>query len=57
MINFDQICDLVSYLEDMTNGSPNKPDLELAADYLEMQGIAITDSYLAVAQEVIDDNF
>lgn len=57
MINFDQICDLVSYLEDMTDGSPNKPDLELAADYLEMQGIAITDSNLAVAQEVIDDNF
>ena len=57
MINFDQICDLVSYLEDMTVGSPNKPALELAADYLEMQGIEITDSTLALAQEIIDDNF
>ena len=56
-MTFDQICDLVSYLEDMTQDSPNVPDLELAADYLEMQGIELSDSNLAVAQEVIDDNF
>ncbi len=56
-MTFDQICDLVSYLEDMAQDSPNVPDLELAADYLEMQGIECNDVNLAVAQEVIDDNF
>ena len=56
-MTFDQICDLVSYLEDMTQDSPNVPDLELAADYLEMQGIECNDGNLAVAQDVIDNNF
>ena len=56
-MTFDQICDLVSYLEDMTQDSPNVPDLELAADFLEMQDIELSDGNLAVAQEVIDDNF
>lgn len=56
-MTFDQICDLIAYLEDMTQDSPNAPDLELAADYLEMQDIELSDVNLAVAQEVIDDNF
>tara|TARA_B000000565_G_scaffold38178_1_gene25414 strand:+ start:301 stop:426 length:126 start_codon:yes stop_codon:yes gene_type:complete len=41
----------------MAQDSPNVPDLELAADYLEMQGIECNDVNLAVAQDVIDNNF
>ena len=60
MINFDQLCDLVSYLEDMTVGSPNKPDLELACDFIEVTypDVDLTNTnvidYIA---ELIDINF
>ncbi len=49
--------DLISYLQDMSVDAPNAPDLELATDYLESQGVEITEAVLNHAARLIDINF
>ena len=49
--------DLLSYLQDVSVDAPNTPDLELATDYLESQGVEITDAVLNHASRLIDINF
>ena len=49
--------DLISYLQDMSVDAPNAPDLELATDYLESQGVEITDAVLTSVQTLISLNF
>ncbi len=50
--------DLISFLQDMSADNDNVvPDLELATDYLESQGVEITDAVLNHAARLIDINF
>ena len=50
--------DLISFLQDMSSDNDNLvPDLELATDYLESQGVEITDAVLNHAARLIDINF
>ena len=50
--------DLISFLQDMSSDNDNLvPDLELATDYLESQGVEITDAVLNHASRLIDINF
>ena len=50
--------DLISFLQDMSADNDNvAPDLELATDYLESQGVEITDAVLNHAARLIDINF
>ena len=49
--------DLVLFLQDMAADTNNTPDLELATDYLESQGVEITDAVLNHAARLIDINF
>ncbi len=50
--------DLISFLQDMSSDNDNLvPDLELATDYLESQGVEITDAVLNHAAHLIDINF
>ena len=49
---------LISFLQDMSSDNENLvPDLELATDYLESQGVEITDAVLNHASRLIDINF
>ena len=50
--------DLISFLQDMSSDNENLvPDLELATDYLESQGVEITDAVLNHVSRLIDINF
>ena len=50
--------DLISFLQDMSSDNENLvPDLELATDYLESQGVEITDAVIADVQELLFLNF
>ena len=50
--------DLISFLQDMSSDNDNQaPDLELATDYLESQGVEITDAVIADVQELLFLNF
>ena len=50
--------DLISFLQDMSSDNDNLvPDLELATDYLESQGVEITDDVLTDVQTLISLNF
>ena len=54
----DIATDLISFLQDMSSDNDNLvPDLELATDYLESQGVEITDAVLNHASRLIDINF
>ena len=54
----DIATDLISFLQDMSSDNENLvPDLELATDYLESQGVEITDAVLNHASRLIDINF
>ena len=54
----DIATDLISFLQDMSSDNDNLvPDLELATDYLELQGVEITDAVLNHAARLIDINF
>tara|TARA_B100000508_G_scaffold42401_1_gene33043 strand:+ start:357 stop:530 length:174 start_codon:yes stop_codon:yes gene_type:complete len=54
----DIATDLISFLQDMSSDNDNLvPDLELATDYLESQGVEITDAVLNHAARLIDINF
>ena len=49
---------LISFLQDMSADNDNLvPDLDLATDYLESQGVEITDAVLNHAARLIDINF
>ena len=54
----DIATDLISFLQDMSSDNDNLvPDLELATDYLESQGVEITDAVIADVQELLFLNF
>ena len=58
MINETLVTDLILFLQDMSSDNDNQaPDLELATDYLESQGVEITDAVLNHAARLIDINF
>ena len=58
MINETLVTDLILFLQDMSSDNDNLvPDLELATDYLESQGVEITDAVLNHAARLIDINF
>ena len=60
MINYPQTAHLLSYLREMSPDTTNKPDLELACDFIEITSpeVDLTNSnvvdYIA---ELIDINF
>ena len=56
-MNLQQETDLIFFLQDMAADTNNTPDLELASDYLESQGVEITDAVLNHAARLIDINF
>ena len=56
-MNLQQECDLIFFLQDMASDTDNTPDLELATDYLESQGVEITDAVLTSVQTLISLNF
>ena len=50
--------DLISFLQDMSSDNDEQaPDLDLATDFLESQGVEITDAVLNHAARLIDINF
>ena len=58
MINETLVTDLILFLQDMSSDNDEQaPDLELATDYLESQGVEITDAVLNHASRLIDINF
>ena len=56
-MNLQTANDLVLFLQDMAADTNNTPDLELATDYLESQGVEITDAVLTSVQTLISLNF
>ena len=57
-MNQELATDLILFLQDMSSDNDNLvPDLELATDYLESQGVEITDAVLNHAAHLIDINF
>ena len=48
---------LVNFIEDMQQDAPNPVDLELCLDFVESQGVEITDAVLNHASRLIDINF
>ena len=52
---FDLICDLVSHLENI--GYENTSDMNPAIEFLKSRGLPMTEVNLAVAREIIDNNF
>ena len=59
-MNYSQVTDLLSYLREIAEDAPNKPDLELACDFIEVtyRDVDLTNTnvidYIA---ELIDINF
>ena len=59
-MNYSQVSDLLSYLREIAEDAPNKPDLELACDLIEVTypDVDLTNTnvidYIA---ELIDINF
>ena len=49
--------DLLSYLQDVSVNAPNTPDLDLATDYLESQGVELTPAVINYTARLIDINF
>ena len=49
--------DLVNFIKDMQQDAPNPVDLELCLDFVESQGVEITDAVLNHAARLIDINF
>ena len=54
-ITFDLLCDLVSHLENI--GYENTSDMNPTIEFLKSSGLPMTEVNLAVAREIIDDNF
>ena len=54
-MTFDDICDLVSHLENV--GYNDSLGINPAIEFLKNRNYEITECLLAVAQEVIEDNF
>ena len=50
--------DLISFLQDMSSDNDEQaPDLDLATDYLESQGVELTPAVINYAARLIDINF
>jgi len=56
-MNSETATDLILFLQDMSEDTDNAPDLELATDYLESQGVDVTPAVINHAARLIDINF
>jgi len=56
-MNSETATDLILFLQDMSEDADNAPDLELATDYLESQGVDVTPAVINHAARLIDINF
>tara|TARA_Y100000739_G_C20184907_1_gene273961 strand:- start:145 stop:318 length:174 start_codon:yes stop_codon:yes gene_type:complete len=57
-MNSETATDLILFLQDMSSDNDNQaPDLELATDFLESQGVDITPAVINHAARLIDINF
>ena len=58
IMNSETATDLILFLQDMSSDNDNQaPDLELATDYLESQGVDVTPAVINHAAFLIDINF
>jgi len=58
MINETLVTDLILFLQDMSSDNDEQaPDLDLATDYLESQGVELTPAVINYTARLIDINF
>ena len=59
-MNYSQVSDLLSYLREIAEDAPNKPDLELACDFIEITYPEVdltNDNVVNYIAKLIDINF
>tara|TARA_B100000925_G_scaffold264891_1_gene223700 strand:- start:399 stop:572 length:174 start_codon:yes stop_codon:yes gene_type:complete len=57
-MNQELATDLILFLQDMSSDNDNQaPDLDLATDFIESQGVELTPAVINHAARLIDINF